>query len=92
MFVCLAGHMAIRKAVQSKKGQGKNQTLVFFFDIEKCKVCSRRNGCYKEGAKSKSYSVQIKSEEHQQQADFKKTEMFKEKAKSDTRSRPKTRN
>lgn len=76
MFVCPVGHMAIRKA-----RQGKNQALVFFFDIEKCRTCSKRNGCYKEGAKSKSYAVQIKSEEHQRQADFEKTEEFKAKAK-----------
>ena len=65
----------------SKARQGKNQALVFFFDIEKCRTCSKRNGCYKEGAKSKSYAVQIKSEEHQRQADFEKTEEFKAKAK-----------
>lgn len=81
MFVCPAGHMAIRKARQGKKGQGQNQSLVFFFDVNKCKVCSRRNGCYKKGAKSKTYSVQIKSEEHQQQADFEKSEEFRTKAK-----------
>lgn len=81
MFVCPAGHMAIRKAVHGAKGQGRNQSLVFFFDINKCRTCSRREGCYKEGSKSKSYSVQIKSDEHQQQADFEKTEVFKTKAK-----------
>lgn len=81
MFVCPAGHTAIRKARQGKKGQGQNQSLVFYFDVNKCKVCSRRNGCYKEGAKSKTYSVQIKSEEHQQQADFEKSEEFRTKAK-----------
>lgn len=81
MFVCPAGHMAIRKARQGKKGQGQNQSLVFFFDVDKCNVCSRRNGCYKEGAKSKTYSVQIKSEEHQHQADFEKSEEFRTKAK-----------
>ena len=82
MFVCPAGHMAIRKARQGKKGQGENQSLVFFFDVDKCRICSRREGCYKEGAKSKSYSVQIKSQEHQQQADFEQTERFREKAKA----------
>lgn len=81
MFVCPAGHMAIRKARQGKKAQGKNQTLVFYFDVDRCRVCSRRHGCYKEGAKSKTYAVQIKSEEHQQQADFEKTDGFKIKAK-----------
>lgn len=81
MFVCPAGHMAIRKGRQGKKGQGYNQSLVFFFDVDKCKTCARRNGCYKEGAKSKTYSVQIKSEEHKQQAVFEKTDKFKTKAK-----------
>lgn len=80
MFVCPAGHMAIRKARQGKKGIGQNQSLVFFFDTEKCKTCSRRKGCYKDGSRSKTYSVQIKSEQHQQQADFEKTERFREKA------------
>ena len=81
MFVCPAGHMAVGKEVQRWKGPRKGQALVFYFDVGKCKVCSRRNGCYKEGAKSKSYSVRIKSDEHQRQADFEKTEEFKEKAK-----------
>ena len=81
MFVCPTGHMAIRKARQGKEGQGKNRALVFFFDVERCRTCSRRNGCYKEGAKSKSYDVQIKSEEHQRQVDFEQTEEFKTKAK-----------
>lgn len=80
MFVCPAGHMAVRRARQGKKGQATNQTMVYYFDIQKCKTCSRRNGCYKEGAKCKTYSVQIKSEQHQQQANFEKTDEFKEKA------------
>lgn len=78
MFVCSAGHMAIRKARQGKKAQGKNHALVYCSDTDKCRLCSRRNGCYKEGAKQKTYSVQIKSEEHQRQADFEKTEEFEE--------------
>ena len=81
MYVCPAGHMAIRKARQGKKGEKQNQSLVFYFDVEKCRTCSRRNGCYKEGAKSKSYAVQIKSGEHLQQADFEQTDEFKTKAK-----------
>lgn len=79
MFVCPAGHMAERKARQGKKGHGTNQTMVYFVDIQKCKTCSRRNGCYKEGSKCKTYSVQIKSEQHQQQANFEKTDEFREK-------------
>ena len=77
MFVCPAGHMAIRKARQGKKGQGENQAMVYFFDVEKCRSCALREGCYRTGAKTKSYSVSIKSDEHKAQMEFQKTERFK---------------
>lgn len=47
------------------------------FDIEKCKVCPFRNGCYKEGAKSKTCSVIIKSTEHREQEVFLNSKNFK---------------
>lgn len=78
MFVCPAGHMAIRKAKQGKKGQQANQTWTCYFDTEKCKTCSRRKGCYKEGAKSKTYSVSIKTGEQQRQLEFQQTQEFKD--------------
>jgi hypothetical protein len=81
MFVCPAGHMAIRKARQGEKNTGKNQAYTYYFDVKKCKTCPLKNGCYKEGAKSKTYSVTIISNLHQQQIDFQETGYFKEKAK-----------
>lgn len=78
LFVCPAGHMAIRKARQGKKD--KNQATTYFFDINKCKCCSLREGCYKEGSKSKTYSVTIKSDIHKEQMAFQETEYFKERA------------
>ena len=81
MYVCPAGHIAIRKAKQGKKNVGQNQVNTYYFDVEKCKTCPLRNGCYKEGAKSKTYSVSIKSDVHQEQSAFQETEYFKEKAK-----------
>ena len=39
MFVCPAGHMAIRKAKQGKSDGKWNQTWTYYFDVEKCKVC-----------------------------------------------------
>lgn len=69
-FVCPAGHLAIRKARQNKKNVGKNQVDTYYFDVEKCKICPLREGCYKEGAKSKTYSVSLKSELHQEQMEF----------------------
>ncbi|NGP46116.1 hypothetical protein G4V62_14570 [Bacillaceae bacterium SIJ1] len=52
--------------------------MTFYFDIEKCKTCPLREGCYKEGAKSKTYSVTIKSVGHKEQDAFQETKHFKE--------------
>jgi transposase len=81
MFLCPAGHMAIRKAKQGKKEVGTNQVLTFYFDVEKCRNCPLKDGCYKPGAKTKSYSVSIKSDLHKEQLGFQETALYKEKAK-----------
>jgi IS5 family transposase len=80
MYVCKAGHMAIRRARTGTKNIGRNQKDTYYFDIDKCKQCSFREGCYKEGAKSKTYSICIKSMEHSEQKKFQESEYFKEKA------------
>ena len=80
-FVCPAGHMAIRKAKQGKWNIGTNQAETYYFDIEKCKICPLQEGCYKAGSKTKTYSVKINSQEHQDQIEFQETEFFKDKAK-----------
>lgn len=80
-FVCPAGHIAIRKARQGRKNIGKNQAETYYFDVEKCKVCPLRDGCYKPGAKTKTYSVSIKSDIHKDQIEFQESELFKEKSK-----------
>lgn len=82
MYVCPSGHMAIRKARTGRKNIGKNQKQTYFFDIEKCKGCPLKTGCYKEGAKSKSYSISVKSKEHSDQAIFQNSAEFKELARS----------
>lgn len=81
MFVCPAGHMAIRKAKQGRKNVGGNQVHTYYFDVEKCKACPLKQGCYKQGAKTKSYSVSIKSDLHQEQMSFQETDYYKEKTK-----------
>ncbi len=72
MYVCPAGHMAIRKARTGKKNQGANQAETYSFNIEKYKVCPMRIGCYKEGSKSKTYTMRVKSKEHKEKFVFKK--------------------
>lgn len=80
-FVCPAGHMAVRKARQGKKNTGENQVDTYYFDVEKCKVCPLKDGCYKTGAKTKTCSVSIKSNLHQEQMAFQETEYYREKSK-----------
>ena len=81
MFVCPAGHIATRKARQGRKNVGKNQVDTYYFDVEKCKTCPLKNGCYKEGAKTKTYSLIIKSDLHQEQQIFQETDYYLEKQK-----------
>ena len=81
MYVCKAGHMAIRKEKKNRSKEKKNPRDTYYFDIKKCKVCPFREGCYKDGAKSKTYNVTIKSDEHKEQALFQDSEYFKDKSK-----------
>jgi len=81
MYICPAGHIATRKAKQGKKINSFNQYYAYYFDVEKCKVCPLRNGCYKDGAKSKSYNISIKAPEQTEQMIFQQTEFFKIKTK-----------
>lgn len=81
MYVCQAGHMAIKKQ-KSKIKSKENKKLVtevenYFFDVEKCKHCPYKEGCYKEGAKSKTYSVTIKNDMHIKHMEYMETEEFK---------------
>lgn len=78
MYVCKAGHMAIRKAKQGSKKNNGTKTECYYFDIEKCKRCPYKEGCYKDGAKTKTYSVTIKDDLHIKHMDYMKTEEFKQ--------------
>jgi len=80
MFVCKAGHMAISKRLFHNKNPKRKQNprMEYHFDIEKCKRCPIREGCYKEGSKSKTYSVSLTSEIQKEQKEFQETARFKE--------------
>ena len=83
MYQCKAGHLAIHKYLDKRKSEKKNKNprMVYFFDVEKCKCCPYREGCYKEGSKKKSYSETLICDSHSEHAKFQETEYFKEKAK-----------
>ena len=81
MMQCKAGELAVRKAVTGSKRTGSNQSLTYYFNIEKCKQCPYKERCYKEGAKSRTFSVTLKCDEHKNQQEFQETEYFKEQTK-----------
>ena len=82
MYQCKAGHLAIKKAKEvSKTRPNKNPRMKYYFDIEKCKHCPQKEGCYKEGSKTKTYSETILCDEHSAQAIFEQTDYFKNESK-----------
>ena len=73
MYVCQAGHMAIKKVKSGSKcdKNGNNtQVELYYFDVEKCKRCLHKAGCYKDGAKTKTFSVNIKDDVHLKHMDY----------------------
>lgn len=76
MYVCKAGHIAIKKVKSGNKNKNQ-QVESYFFDVEKCKHCPLKKGCYKEGSKTKTYNVKIKDDTHIKHMDYMKTDEFK---------------
>lgn len=77
MYQCKAGHLAIHKYLDKRKKAGKNPRMTYFFDIEKCKRCLYKAGCYKEGAKRKTYTETLICDSHSEQVNFKKLNISK---------------
>lgn len=76
--VVTTGEKTDGKELQGKKQTKRNQYTTYFFDVNKCRCCSLRDGCYKDGSKSKTYSVSMKCDIHKNQMIFQETEYFKE--------------
>lgn len=67
--------------MQGSKQSGNSRSLVFYFDMEKCKTCPLNEGCYKPGSKSKIYSIRIIAEHYKEQIEFELSDTFKERIK-----------
>jgi transposase len=76
--ICPAGQHNTRKAMQGSKQSGNSRSLVFYYDVEKCKTCPLSEGCYKPGSKSKTYSIRIIAERFEEQIEFELSDTFKE--------------
>lgn len=79
MYVCTAGHMAILKRNQGgKKAKGeKTRNITYYFDVNKCKTCPHKEGCYKEGSKTKTYTETIAANVQKEQLEFMNSTEFK---------------
>lgn len=81
VMICPAGQASTRKAIQGSKEKGYSRSKVFYFNTEKCRQCPLREGCYKSGAKVKTYSVRLVAEHYQEQLEFEATTLFRERSK-----------
>ena len=84
MYVCPAGHMAVRKsinkAIEKKDGVKRRAAReIYHFDPRKCVCCKRRKGCFAIGQQHKTYSVTIHSEAQEKQLAFQRSDEFREK-------------
>lgn len=84
MYQCPAGHLALWKSKEERSKTSKtdntNDRMIYYFDTKKCKVCPLRDGCYKDGARAKRYSVTIYSDIHDKQLEFEESDYFKERS------------
>lgn len=77
---CPAGQLSYKKYHrEARKDNHSNPQDVFYFNVKKCRNCPLREGCYKEGAKVKTYAMTILPEMHKNQIAFAQTEEFKNK-------------
>lgn len=82
MFICPAGHIAIRKKLEVRKDHPNySPVMKYYFDVNKCKTCPLRENCYK-NTQSKTYSVSIQTDTNKYQKDFEKTEYFQKNIKT----------
>ena len=80
-YQCPAGHLAVRTEFDKRNtNDNRNNRLRYIFDIKKCKTCPKRDGCYKEGATKKTFSITILSNIHKQQEEFQESQYFKERS------------
>ena len=79
-MTCPAGHLAIRKAYNPRNTEKHNNPhYEYWFDVEKCKQCPLRDGCYKPGAKHKTYRQTILPDIQKDHIKFERSKEFRDK-------------
>ncbi|MDO4496667.1 MAG: IS1182 family transposase [Bacteroidales bacterium] len=81
-MTCPAGHLSIGRSYNPRNTEKKNNPhYEYKFDVEKCKICPLREGCYKPGAKHKYYVQTILPDVQKEHIEFEKTKLFRDKMK-----------
>ncbi len=73
---CRAGHLAVKKNTSVDRGVTRH---MYWFDIEKCKECPYKEGCYKPGSRTRTFSIKEHGENRKKYLKFQESESFKEK-------------
>ena len=79
-MTCPAGHLAIGRSYHPRNEKMKrNPGYEYRFDVEKCKQCPLRDGCYREGTKRKTYWQTILPDVQKDHIEFEQSKEFRDK-------------
>lgn len=79
-MTCPAGHLATHRMYNPRNTEKHNNPhYEYRFDVEKCKKCPLRDGCYKPGAKHKTYTQTILPDVQKDHIAFERTPEFRNK-------------
>lgn len=76
---CRGGELAIKKTTSLDRGVIRH---MYWFNVEKCKRCPYREGCYTPGSKTRTFSVKEREGVQSRHLDFEETEVFRERIKA----------
>lgn len=75
---CRNGYLAVKKTTSIDRGVVRH---MYWFDVKKCQTCPYRDGCYKPGAKTRTFSLKERERYQEEFLEFTNTEEYKTKIK-----------
>lgn len=75
---CRNGCLAVKKTTSLDRGVVRH---MYWFDIKRCQVCPYRDGCYKPGAKTRTFSFKERETYQEEFLEFANSEQYKTKLK-----------
>ena len=75
---CRNGELAVKKTTSIDRGVVRH---MYWFDVKKCQTCPYREGCYKAGAKTRTFSFKERETYQEEFLEFTDSEEYKTKIK-----------